>query len=429
MRRPEGAAFHLFFVLSAICSRRNCLVDPPDTPAAEEPIRLSDGTEINPNTVTRAEVEYVARPKASMPVIVLATVAVLGVAYLARDVIVPAVFALMLALLLRPLLRRTKHYHVPNGVSALVLVGVVVALYVVAILTLAGQAQSWLAEAPQTIRNVKNMLPTGKGPIDDIKETSEAMEELTSEEGSAKPPEYKMAPANSQDFAYTALGVSGHFIGSSMIVFVLAYFLLALSDQLLKQMVEAMPSFFEKRNVVQLVQNVEKGMSRYLATITVVNIGLGIVTAFMMWLLDLPNPILWGVMATVLNYVPHVGAFLMLIVLFFVGSLAHESLWWGIVAGGTFALITTAESYFITPLMLSRSLELSPLAVILSILIFGWLWGIGGGLLAAPLLAVIKIVCDQFETLQPYSAILGVSTPAEQKTAAADDKRPQQQAA
>jgi predicted PurR-regulated permease PerM len=405
-------------------------VDSPVTPpAAEEPIRLSDGTEINPNSVTREEVELVPRPKASTPVVVLATIAVLGVLYLARDVIVPTVFALMLALLLRPLLRRTKHYHVPNGVSALVLVGVVVALFVVAILTLAGQAQHWLAEAPQTIRNVKNMLPTGKGPIGDIKETSEAVEELTKDEEAANQPEFKLSAATSNDLTYAALGVSGHFIGSSMIVFVLAYFLLALSDQLLKQMVGAMPSFFEKRNVVQLVQNVEKGMSRYLATITVVNIGLGIVTAATMWLLGLPNYMLWGVMATVLNYVPHVGAFITLCVLFLVGSLAHESLWWGMVAAGLFALITTAESYFITPLMLSRSLELSPLAVILSILVFGWLWGIGGGLLAAPLLAVIKIVCDQFETLQPYSAILGVSTAAEQKAEAAEDKSPQQQAA
>jgi predicted PurR-regulated permease PerM len=170
-------------------------------------------------------------------------------------------------------------------------------------------------------------------------------------------------------------------------------------------------------------------MSRYLATITVINIGLGIVTAFTMWLLDLPNFILWGVMATVLNYVPHVGAFITLVVLFFVGSLAHESLWYGALAAGAFALITTAESYFITPMMLSRSLELSPLAVILSILVFGWLWGIGGGLLAAPLLAVIKIVCDQFETLQPYSAILGVSTAAQQKSDAAEERRPQPQAA
>jgi predicted PurR-regulated permease PerM len=240
-----------------------------------------------------------------------------------------------------------------------------------------------------------------------------------------------VAPAASHDWAFAALGVSTHFFASAMVVFVLCYFLLAMSDQILKQLVEAMPSFFEKRNVVQLVQNVEQGMSRYLATITIVNIGLGIVTWLTMWAMGLPNPILWGVMATTLNYVPHVGAFITLCVLFFVGSLSHQSIWYGLAAAGIFALITTAESYFITPLMLSRHLELSPLAVIIAVVFWAWLWGIGGGLLAAPMLAVCKIVCDQFETLRIFGAMLGdgKAPPRAENVNAADAKALQHQPA
>jgi len=405
-------------------------VDPPDTPpAAEEPIQLSDGTEINPNAALAREIEVVPRPKGSWPSFVLATIAVLSVLYVARDVVVPTVVAVLLALLLRPLLRRLKRWHVPNGISALILVGVVLAIFVAVIGRLAGQAQYWLAEAPQTLRNVKNMLPTGKGPIGDIRQTSQAVEELTKDEQSADLPEVQLNGQSSQDWAYAILGVSGHFIGYAMVAFVLCYFLLALSDQLLKQIVEAMPSFFEKRNVVELVQNVEQGMSRYLATITVINVALGIVTAISMWLLGLPNPILWGVMATTLNYVPHVGPFIALCVLFFVGSLAHGSLWYGVAVATVFGLITTLESYFITPLMLSRSLELSPLAVILSILFFGWIWGISGGLLAAPLLAVIKIVCDQFQTTRLYGAILGVTSNPQEQNDTSEENPPRQQAA
>jgi predicted PurR-regulated permease PerM len=384
-------------------------VDPNHAPTPiEEPIRLSDGTQINPNSPREFEPE--PRPRASWPLVVLATIAILAVLYVARDVIVPVVVAVMLALLLRPLLRRMKKFQIPNAVSGLILIGATVAVFLAAIWGLAGQAQAWLAEAPQTLRSVKNMLPVSDGPIGDIQETTQAMEELTKDGQEDAVPKIKViAEQKSQDWAYTAVGVSGHFIGASMIVFVLAYFLLALSDDLLKQGVAAMPSFMEKRNVVELVQNVERGMSRYLATITVINICLGIVTAIAMWLMGLPNPILWGVMASTLNYVPHVGAFITLCVLFLVGALAHQSLWWGAAAASLFALLTTIESYFVTPLMLSRSLELSPLAVILSILFFGWLWGIGGGLLAAPLLAVIKIVCDQFETTRALGNMLGTS--------------------
>lgn len=395
-------------IIHAGAADRGALQDEA-APPADEMIRLSDGTEINPN-VPPCATEPEPRPRASRPLMVLMAIAIGVVLYATRDVVVPVVFALMLALLLRPLLRRMRRWNIPPMASALVLVGAVVVLFAIAIGGLAGQAQRWLATAPQTLRSVKNMLASGEGgTFSSIKETSDAVEELTNDEESSLVPKVKLTEPKSQDWAMTVLGVSGHFIAAAMVVFVLAFFLLALSDQLLKQMVEALPSFCEKRNAVQLVQNVETGMSRYLATITVINIGLGVATALVTWLLGLENFVLWGVMATTLNYVPHVGAFLAMVILFFVGALEHESLLSGAVAAGAFALLTTIESYFITPLMLSRSLELSPLAVILSILLFGWMWGIGGGLLAAPLLAVIKIVLDQFESLQPYGQLLGAT--------------------
>jgi predicted PurR-regulated permease PerM len=116
-------------------------------------------------------------------------------------------------------------------------------------------------------------------------------------------------------------------------------------------------------------------------------------------------------MATTLNYVPHFGAFICMIVLFFVGAVTHESLSYGGLAAGCFAVITFIESYFVTPMTLSKSLQLSPLAVILSILFCGWLWGIAGGLMAAPLLAVAKIICDQFESTKAFGVFLGEAEP------------------
>jgi predicted PurR-regulated permease PerM len=209
-----------------------------------------------------------------------------------------------------------------------------------------------------------------------------------------------------------------------MIVFVLAFFLLSFSDTLLKQAVESRPSFGEKRSVVSLLHNVENGISRYLATITLINIGLGVVTAITLWLLQIPNPVLWGVLAATLNYVPHVGALGCMCVLFVVGAAAHESLWYGAVVAGAFALLTAAESYFVTPLVLSKSLELSPLAVIVSVLFWGWLWGIAGGLMAAPILAIAKICCDQFQVLRPVGLVLSGETAADAVPAPGDERVP-----
>ena len=125
------------------------------------------------------------------------------------------------------------------------------------------------------------------------------------------------------------------------------------------------------------------------------------------------------------NFVPHVGAFVCMVVLFIVGAVSHESLGYGLLTAGAFVVLTSAESYFITPLILSRSLQLSPLAVILAILVGGWLWGIAGGLMAAPLLTVLKIVCDHSPTLQGWSTLLaGESAPAASTAATAADSAP-----
>lgn len=348
------------------------------------------------------------RPKASTPIVVLCGLAVIGAMYFARDLLIPLALAVLLALLLRPLLRRMRKAQLPDFASAAILITAVAALVVFGAYKLADQAQEWLTHAPETVTRVRRMLPSNSGPIGDIKKTTDAFKDMTKSEK-----EEKTVPVEvlSPELAFTVLGISGHVAAAAIIVFVVAFFLLALSDVLLRQAVESRPLFYEKKNIVQLVQNVELGISRYLLTVTLINVGLGVVTAATMGILRLPNPILWGVMATMLNYVPHVGAFVCMIVLFFVGAVTHESLAWGGVVAGCFAVITFIESYFITPMALSKSLQLSPLAVILSVLFWGWLWGISGGLMAAPLLAVAKIICDQFEVTRPLGVILGEAEP------------------
>jgi predicted PurR-regulated permease PerM len=341
-------------------------------------------------------------------VVVLAVLATLAAVYAARDLLIPIAIALLLALVLRPIMRRMQALKLPALVSAFVLVAIAAAAFVGGLYLLAGQAQYWLSEAPQTIRQVSEMIPKRPGPIDDLERTTEAVEELTQLPSVAEPLQVKV---KNDDAAYAVVGVSGHFLGSAVVVFVLAFFILAFSDTLLKQAVGSRSKLNEKRNIVELVQKVENGISRYLLTITTINFGLGIATALAMWALRVPNPMLWGVMVATLNYVPHVGAFFCMVVLFFVGAVSHESLSYGGLVAGVFVVLTSVESYFVTPMILSKSLQLSPLAVILAILFCGWMWGIAGGLIAAPLLAILKVVCDQFDSLKHWAAFLAGEIP------------------
>jgi predicted PurR-regulated permease PerM len=352
--------------------------------------------------------ELPPRSMGHTPLSVLCGLAVIGAMYFARDLLIPLAMALLLALLLRPLLKPMRRLHLPDFASSAILLLAVTAVILLGAYKLAGEAQEWLTHAPDTMARVSKMLPTRSGPFGDFQKTKDAVNDLAKSKDGQKTIPVEIA---SPELAITVLGFSGHVVASTIIVLVVAFFLLALSDVLLKQAVESRPLFYEKKNIVQLVQNVEFGISRYLLTVTLINIGLGVVTTLTMWILRIPNPILWGVMATTLNYVPHVGAFLCMTVLFFVGAVTHESLSYGGLVAGCFAVITFIESYFVTPMTLSKSLQLSPLAVILSVLFWGWLWGIPGGLMAAPLLAVAKIICDQFEVTKPVAVFLGEAEP------------------
>jgi predicted PurR-regulated permease PerM len=356
--------------------------------------------------------ETTRRPGVIWPLWILALLAVLSAMFVARDVLVPIAFAILLALLLRPFLRKAKRMRIPSGVSALVLVAGIVGMFALGVLQLAGQAQTWLADAPATVERVRQMIPNQSGPIKQLTQATDAVEKLARPDMDEKPVEVEV---KSSETTATLLDVSTHFIAAATITFVLGYFLLAFSDTLVAQAVATQPSFATKKSIVETVQNVEEGISRYLATITVINICLGIATAAVMWMCGIPNPMLWGVLATTANFVPHVGAFLCMIVLFFVGSVVHQSLAAGAGVAGAFIALTSIESYFITPYVLSRSLQLSPIAVILAILFWGWLWGIGGGLMAAPLLTIMKIVCDQFHSLHWLSALLAGEVPSSAK--------------
>jgi predicted PurR-regulated permease PerM len=356
-----------------------------------------------PTTPAAANHAITARPRASLPVVIICSLLIVGTLYVARDLIIPVVLGLLLALLLMPLLRKLQARKVPDAVSAFVLVACVVLVFALGVLTLAGQAQQWLADTPQLLSKAGQLLPANAGPLQHLREATTALQEITRSEHTAKPVQVEVA---SQDTLLTVLGVSTHFVGTAVIVFVLAFFLLAFQHSLVNSVLGNGTSFDDKRNIVELIRDIEEGVSRYLFTVTLINLALGATTALILWLMSIPNPVLWGVLVAVANFVPHVGAFFCMAILFIVGAVSHESLMYGLATAGAFAVLTSIESYFVTPLVLSRSLQLSPLAIILSILFWGWLWGIAGGLMAAPLLAMLKITCDEFDSLRPLAQFL-----------------------
>ena len=126
-----------------------------------------------------------------------------------------------------------------------------------------------------------------------------------------------------------------------------------------------------------------------------------------MWVIGLPNAGLWGTVAGVLNFIPFLGPGITAVLIFLVSVLTFDTLSAMLVPPAVFIALTTLEGNFLTPMIVGRRLSLNPIAVFVSILFWGWMWGMPGALLAVPILAIMKILCDAHEPLRPAGALLG----------------------
>jgi predicted PurR-regulated permease PerM len=159
--------------------------------------------------------------------------------------------------------------------------------------------------------------------------------------------------------------------------------------------------------VIDTGRGVQRNVSRYLATITVINTVLGILVALTMYLLNMPNPVLWGVMVAVLNFIPYIGVLVSIVVVTFVGLLTFETALEVMLPPLALFGLNVIEGQFLTPILAGRRLALSPVAVFLSLVVMGWIWGVIGVLIAVPLLATVKLVCEEIEPLTPLATFLG----------------------
>jgi len=196
-------------------------------------------------------------------------------------------------------------------------------------------------------------------------------------------------------------------LAAVMAELLLVYFFLSSGNGFLRRMVEIVPGMTEKKVVVSIARDVQAEMSRYLVMVSIINIAVGAVTAASMALLSVPDPILWGVVAGVLNFVPYVGPTMTSIGLTVVGFTTFNTLGHALAVPGAFVAIAFVEGQLIIPTIIGRRLALDPTAVFVWLLVWGWLWGIPGVLLAGPMIACFRIVCQHVDALKSIGALIG----------------------
>jgi predicted PurR-regulated permease PerM len=323
--------------------------------------------------------------------------------YFMRAVLLPLVLALLLSYLLRPIVRVLARVHIsPLIGAAIILLGLIGTIGYGAY-SLAAPASAWIASAPSSLQQLQWKLMPLKKPIQNVAKASGEIEKLTAPDNApAKTTvEVKRHPISDILFVQTPELVVG-----TVTMLILLYFLLAYDGVFLMKLIRLMPTLSDKKRAVAIAHDIESHVSRYLLTITIINICLGMAVGTTVGLLGLHNPIMWGAMVAVLNFIPYLGALTGIICMTLGAVLSFDSFGYALIFPATYLVLATLEGNFITPFVMGRSLTLNPVIVLLSLIFWGWMWGIAGIILAVPTLAAFKIFCAHIEPMEPLAEFL-----------------------
>ncbi len=316
---------------------------------------------------------------------------------------IPLIFAIVLKFVLQPALRTLENMHIPRrlaaGLIVLMLLGGVGGIGSV----LATPASEWMERIPDSLPQLKDKFRFLSKPVEKTQAVLAQAENMTSAPGPKVQPVMIQGTRLSDRF----FTMTQSFVASTLTTILILFFLLAGGDTFLRRFVEILPTFRNKRQAVDITNQIEGDISVYLGTVTLMNACVGIATGLAMWGFGLRDPVLWGTVAFLLNYLPIVGVILGAALFMVVGFMEITDFWMAALPAISYAAIHVIESSVITPLLLAKRLTLNPVLVILSLVFWYWMWGFAGAVMAVPMLAIIKIICDRVEKLRHFGHFLG----------------------
>jgi predicted PurR-regulated permease PerM len=331
----------------------------------------------------------------------LFVLAVFYTIYFMRSILLPIVLALLLSYLLRPIVRGLAGLKIPLSVGAALLLIGFFGLIGYGISVLATPTAEWLQKAPAGFAELQHKLLPVKKTVAQVTQATGEIEKLASANAEIKAVEVKRHPITETLFMRTP-----EFIASAVLSLILLYFLLVYDQAFIAKLVKLLPTLSDKKTAVGIAHDIEEQISRYLFTVTAINVCLGVAVGTAVGLLGLRNPVMWGVMVALLNFVPYLGALTGIICMTIGAALSFDSLEYAFVFPTVYLAFGVLEGSFITPWIMGRSLTLNPVIILLSLTFWGWMWGIVGIILAVPILAAFKILCAHIKPMEPLAEFL-----------------------
>ena len=363
----------------------------------------------------------------------LVGLALLYTLYFARSLLMPVVVALLLALLLSPLVSVFKRFHVPRTISALILLTAIGGPVVLLGGELAEPAKKWIQLLPELSARLNEELDSfsqalqsegggtgGKASAEPEQESKwydflDVFGDGEKEQAEASPPEKAQGESalsvrlmqGGLELLISVLGAAPVVIAQFTVCVILVLFLLIFGPNLYDTFIQVVPSVRDKQKATQLVGRVQRELSRYILTVSLINAALGVTTAAVLWLMGVDDALLWGAVVGLLNFAPYIGPVIGVCLLSLAGIVQYGLVPGAMLPALLYFAINMVEAQFITPTVLGQRMQLNPLVLMVWLILWGWLWGAVGVLLAVPLLVCIKLAAEQLNVLDPWVRLIG----------------------
>jgi len=367
--------------------------------------------------LTQAETMRVFRVATPIAVVCMAVLAVLYTIYFAAELLSPIFIAIFLSMILQPLVRNLGRLGLPQALSALIVLLVLLCLVAGGGMYLSGPASAWVERLPYIQRDLESKFRPVKKSIERAKRTTEKIQKLAEpDEETARPTEVALSGPSLLEriFAFTWFTVVQAFI-----TLVLTFFLLSASNDRTRQSLQKLPWRDRYASIDSMFESAGRAITRFLRVSAAVYATVGALTALAMFLLDMPNPILWGGLAMVLGFIQYIGPVVVFVCIGIASALTFDG-WWQIAAPPmVYGALTVIEGYFVTPTILGRHMTLNPIAIFLSMLLWTWMWGVVGAFLAVPILVVASVFARHIALMVRESE--NASEHSESETGAANE--------
>lgn len=354
-----------------------------------------------------------------VPIIGIFCILLLQAMVWASDFLIPVTASLLGYFVLNKPRRWLASIGIAPVFSAALFTMILTALIVLLLVQLSAPTAQFIEDLPSLMEQIKQKLSTAGGTLEAINDATVAAEEILADQNSET---VAVEVVSDTGIAATLFSMAPGFLSRILFALILLFFLISSGDMFLAKTVQSFERFSEKRRAVEVLHSIEDRLGYYLGGITLINMGLGVAVGIAMQIWGLPSPVLFGFMAFGLNFVPFLGGLLGATIAAAVAFVSLDGTWAAAGVFATYAILTSIEGQFITPIVISRRMRLNTTVVFMTVAFFAWIWSVMGMVVALPILIVIKIACDETQSLNTLGRFLGDADDALTHTKETDAK-------